>query len=145
MNREVLYRAKIIKTGEWIEGSLLQTTAVSLKSFIVPSACYTFDKWDWAEWLHVDTDTICQWTGLLDRNGNKIWENDILKTWSDEYAQVKFGLYSTVFASDDCNQGFYVEFPEDAIYRHELGYWCKESYVIGNIFDNKELLQEEHK
>ena len=74
MNREVLYRAKRIKTGEWIEGSLLQTTAVSLKSFIVPSACYTFDKWDWAEWLHVDTDTICQWTGLLDRNGNILFK-----------------------------------------------------------------------
>ena len=90
-------------------------------------------------------DNCSKGTEDCDRYGNKIWENDILKTWSDEYAHVKFGLYITGFASDDCNQGFYVEFPEDSIYRHELGYWCKKTYVIGNIFDNKELLQEEHK
>lgn len=93
--------------------------------------------------LMVGEKTLCQFTGLCDKNGNKIWENDILKTRSDEYAQVKFGFYGTGFASGDYNQGFYAAFPEDFYYRHELGYWCKETYVRGNIFDNPELLQEE--
>ena len=136
--REILFKAKRIDNGEWVAGQYVNTCYPGKDKetghFIVvyPN-----------EYHEIYTSTICQFTGLCDRYGNKIWENDILKTWSDEYAQVKFGLYSTGFASDDCNQGFYVEFPEDAIYRHELGYWCKESYVIGNIFDNKELLQEE--
>ncbi|MCI7449043.1 MAG: YopX family protein [Blautia sp.] len=138
--REILFKAKRVDNGEWVVGQYVNTCYPGKDKetghFIVvyPN-----------EYHEIYTSTICQFTGLFDRYGNKIWENDILKTWSDEYAQVKFGLYSTGFASDDCNQGFYVEFPEDAIYRHELGYWCKESYVIGNIFDNKELLQEEHK
>ena len=138
--REILFKAKRVDNGEWVVGQYVNT-------------CYPGNDKETGhfivvypnEYHEIYTSTICQFTGLYDRYGNKIWENDILKTWSDEYAQVKFGLYSTGFASDDCNQGFYVEFPEDAIYRHELGYWCKETYVIGNVFDNPELLQEERK
>ena len=149
--REILFKAKRIDNGEWVEGYLFDNgfDGEEKKYFIGGliiekyngTAC---DEWDITgiDFYEIDPETICQFTGRCDRYGNKIWENDILKTWSDEYAQVKFGLYSTGFASDDCNQGFYVEFPEDAIYRHELGYWCKETYVIGNVFDNPELLQE---
>ena len=152
MNREVLYRAKRIKTGEWIEGSLLQTTAVSLKSFIVPSACYTFDKWDWAEWLHVDTDTICQWTGLLDRNGNKIWENDILFD-DDVCSLVRWDNETARFVIDDYGtKGCIMEYgyDEDAgeygiIDTNGFDDFCDDAHmifkVIGNLFDNPELLK----
>ena len=140
--REILFKAKRKDNGEWIEGHYTECRGETFIGIDTSSMFEIFCP-PVIRWFKVSSETICQFTGLYDRYGNKIWENDILKTWSDEYAQVKFGLYSTGFASDDCNQGFYVEFPEDAIYRHELGYWCKETYVIGNIFDNKELLQEE--
>ena len=139
--REILFKAKRKDNGEWIEGHYTECMGETFIGIDTSSMFEIFCP-PVIRWFKVSSETLCQFTGLYDRYGNKIWENDILKTWSDEYAQVKFGLYSTGFASDDCNQGFYVEFPEDAIYRHELGYWCKESYVIGNIFDNKELLQE---
>lgn len=149
--REILFKAKRIKDGKWIEGYLFDNgfDGKEKKYFIGGliiekyngTAC---DEWDITgiDFCEIDPETICQFTGLYDRYGNKIWENDILKTWSDEYAQVKFGFYDTGFASGDYNQGFYAAFPEDSYYRHELGYWCKESYVRGNIFDNPELLQE---
>ena len=142
--REILFKAKRKDNGKWIEGHYTECRGETFIGIDTSSMFEIFCP-PVIRWFKVSSETICQFTGLYDRYGNKIWENDILKTWSDEYAQVKFGLYSTGFASDDCNQGFYVEFPEDAIYRHELGYWCKESYVIGNIFDNKELLQEGYK
>lgn len=147
MAREILFKAKRIYNGEWVEGSLLQTTAVSLKSFIVPSACYTFDKWDWAEWLHVDTDTICQWTGLCDKNGNKIWENDVVKKHfytdydafanSEEYVGVvKFidcaWVVETVREKNKCIRPIF----EAMAYSQDVKYF----EVIGNIFDNPELL-----
>ena len=142
--REILFKAKRKDNGKWVEGYYTECNGktfiginISIYGDIFEVLCTPVIRW-----FEVDHETLCQFTGRCDRYGNKIWENDILKTWSDEYAQVKFGLYSTGFASDDCNQGFYVEFPEDAIYRHELGYWCKETYVIGNVFDNPELLQE---
>lgn len=143
MAREILFKGKRIDNGEWVEGSLLQTTAVSLKSFIVPSACYTFDKWDWAEWLNVDTDTICQWTGLLDKNGNKIWENDVVSTIVGN----AIVIYVTERKCDNrYNTGFIVRFADEVSnknYRHDLVYWIRHDTkceVIGNIFDNKELL-----
>ena len=139
--REILFKAKRKDNGEWIEGHYTECMGETFIGIDTSSMFEIFCP-PVIRWFKVSSETLCQFTGLYDRYGNKIWENDILKTWSDEYAQVKFGLYSTGFASDDCNQGFYVEFPEDAIYRHELGYWCKETYVIGNAFDNPELLQE---
>lgn len=132
--REILFKAKTIN-GNWVNGLLANKDD---KWYISNKAGMPFA-------YDVRPETICQFTGRCDRYGNKIWENDILKTWDDQYAQVKFGLYNTGFESSDYNQGFYVAFPEDSYYRHELGYWCKESYVRGNIFDNPELLQEEIK
>ena len=41
------------------------------------------------------------------------------------------------------NRGFYVDIPEKTLYRKELGYWHEKVEVVGNIFDNPELLQED--
>lgn len=128
--REILFKAKRLDNGEWVEGSLLQTTAVSLKSFIVESACYTFDEWDWNECVEVDTNTICQYTGLTDKNGNKIWENDVVSCggnlvvmWNERFAS--FCL--------DKNGWMYNHFFGEAV----EGCDCE---VIGNVFDNPELI-----
>lgn len=145
--REILFKAKRIDNGEWIEGSLIDLDIDSgycyivqpyKKASILPIIFLITDRMKL-----VDPETLCQFTGLCDKNGNKIWENDILKTRPDKYAQVKFGLYNTGSAISKYNQGFYVAFLENSYYRQELGYWCEESYVRGNIFDNPELLQEE--
>lgn len=145
--REILSKAKQIDNGEWIEGSLIDLDIDNGYCYIVPpykkASILPIIFLITDRMKLVDPETICQFTGLYDKNGNKIWENDILKTWSDEYVQVKFGLYDAGSTTTACNQGFYTAFPEDSYYRHELGYWCKESYIVGNIFDNKELLQEE--
>ena len=139
--REILFKAKRICDGKWVEGYYLRDQYHRSGKDII---FYRKDSDLFTIYTDIiDIETICQFTGLCDKNGNKIWENDILKTWDDQYAQVKFGLYNTGFESGDYNQGFYVAFPKDSYYRHELGYWCKESYVRGNIFDNPELLQEE--
>lgn len=145
--REIFFKAKRIDNGEWVEGCYTEYNGktfiginISIYGDIFEALCTPVIRW-----FEVDPETICQFAGLYDRYGNKIWENDILKTWSDEYAQVKFGFYDTGFTSGDYNQGFYVDFSEGSYYRHELGFWCKKTYVRGNIFDNPELLQEEHK
>lgn len=142
--REILFKAKRIKDGKWIEGYYAECNG---KTFIGIDISIGIDDifevfcTPVIRWFEVDPETLCQFTGRCDRYGNKIWEHDILKTWSDEYAQVKFGFYDTGFASGDYNQGFYVDFSEESLLRKELGYWCKETYVRGNIFDNPELLK----
>lgn len=135
--REILFKAKRIDNGEWVEGYVVRKHGLYFIYSIVNSESCRQNNYE------IIPETLCQFTGLCDRYENKIWENDILKTWDDQYAQVKFGLYNPGSAIDDYNQGFYVAFSEDSYYRQELGYWCKESYVRGNVFDNPELLQEE--
>lgn len=146
--REILFKAKRLDNGEWVEGSLLQTTAVSLKSFIVESSCYTFDKWDWNECAQVDTDTICQYTGLTDKNGNKIWENDILSVLligeTDEQKEnciVRYGRKTENFRIE---LGFNLEWTKTDYLRCDICFWTenREVEVIGNIFDNPELIGE---
>ena len=136
--REILFKAKQIDNGEWIEGCLvIDHSRSNLFEYrmqpVESGVLYT---------PPIYPETLCQFTGLCDKYGNKIWENDIVKTVSDIYTPVKFGLYTTGFALEECNQGFYVDFPDETYLRHELGYWNNKVEVRGNIFDNPELLQE---
>lgn len=142
--REILFKAKSIQTGEWIEGIPIKTHLGLFISFEEnPHYCSQYGYMEIDDILIVDEKTLCQFTGLCDKNGKKIWENDIVKTLSDIYAQVKFGLHHTTgFAFEGYNQGFYVDFPDETCLRHELGYWDNKVEVKGNIFDNPELLQE---
>lgn len=129
--REILFKAKTI-SGNWVNGLLVN---IGDKWYISNKAGRPFA-------YEVRPETLCQFTGLCDKYGNKIWENDIVKTVSDIYAQVKFGLYTTGFALEECNQGFYADFSDETYLRHELGYWNNKVEVRGNIFDQPELLQE---
>lgn len=154
--REILFKAKLKTNDRWIEGfycSMRETTYCIKEDYdrnpVPIHHCIAVNEMtDWGlpnklRLYEVDPETICQFTGLCDKYGNKIWENDIVKTASDIYAQVKSGLYTTGFALEECNQGFYVDFSDETYLRHELGYWNNKVEVRGNIFDNPELLQEE--
>jgi uncharacterized phage protein (TIGR01671 family) len=136
MSREILFRGKHIHAmdsnehlnGTWVHGYLSDKN-------------YIYDKSLEGEFL-VDEDTICQYTGLTDKNGKKIFEGDVVKDSAGVCGEVKFGLYAAGFSIPDTNQGFYIEFPEKSLYREELGYWRNKIVVVGNVFDNPELLEK---
>ena len=89
----------------------------------------------------VDKNTICQYTGLTDKNGKKIFEGDIVR-YGEICGEVKFGLHESNWQICKYNQGFYIEFPEESLYRKELGYWENKVVVIGNIYDSPKLLED---
>lgn len=114
------------------------------------------DSGKWLEWnaiagiphnVTILTDTICQCTGLKDKNGNMIWENDVIKyRFGNVYAQIRYGAYQSCFDSQKTEHiGFYVDWSESRNYRKDLGYWINmvNAEVVGNIFDNPELLESE--
>lgn len=146
--REILFKAKSRQTGEWVEGIPIKT---HLGLFICfeenPHYCSQYGYMEIDDILMVDEKTLCQFTGLCDKNGKKIWENDIIKYHFGEiYAPIKYGCYQNCFDSQKTEHiGFYVDWPDKKCLRKDLGYWIDmvDAMPVGNIFDNPELLQEE--
>ena len=136
MSREILFKAKRLDNGEWVEGYYVYCRK---RHYILPvlNKAIGFDERE-DEWVKVDPDTICQYTGLTDKNGKKIWENDICDR-KEKYPEIvtynkgDWQLdYSYALGKEKhfcaCNLGFYACERE-----------CVE--VIGNVFDNPELLE----
>lgn len=147
MEDRYLFRAKRIDTGEWIIGSLLVDKQQDIETGeqIEIIGIYPSEYKDFAK--KVDPSTVCQCTGLKDKNGELIWENDIVKDlFSDVCAQIKYGSYQNCFDSTKTEHvGFYVGWSgkHTKRYRKDLGYWINmvDAEVIGNTFDNPELLE----
>ena len=80
MNREILFKAKRIDNGEWVEGYYVKTrlgTDIKPSDVIfVPFKINRNEEWGW---IKIDSETLCQYTGLTGKYGKKIWENDIVK------------------------------------------------------------------
>ena len=117
--REILFKAKAKDEPiEWVEGYLSKCE----KEFIICD--------EQGVGIFIDFETICQYTGLTDKNGNKIWENDVVKdTTINLLGSVEYDEEHGMYVINEVNDG-YQNFQE---------FWsCTE--VIGNIFDNPELL-----
>lgn len=138
--REILFKAKRIDNSEWVEGYYFRKYDLldNEEHFIFHTDSYRV--WEYAK---INPETLCQFTGICDANGKRVFENDIVKAYNT-YVIVEYGCYQSDFASEKTKHiGFYVEWPEDNYFRKDLGYWIGKGYtVIGNIFDNPELLQE---
>lgn len=127
---EILFRAKRIDNGEWVEGYYvcINQNHHFIYTGYGEADCGGF----YPDFYQVDESTICQYTGLTDKNGNKIWENDIVDTHNRGvgYNRLEKVIY--------VNGGY---FP---ISTH--GWECEpdadEVEVIGNIFDNADLVKE---
>lgn len=133
--REILFKAKRIDNGEWVEGYLIREHGLYFIYDIVNSETCRQKNYE------INPKTICQFTGLCDKNGNKIWENDIFQ-YTDEtmVAQRDLIEYNETHASfvrlhNTEKLGLQYLWIDEAT--------CNHGEVIGNIFDNKELLQEE--
>lgn len=136
--REILFKAKRKDDGKWVDGCYQKRYDLLGNEEHLIFHADSYKVWEYAE---IDSETLCQFTGLTDKNGQKIWENDIVNH-NGEYVPIKFGVYCSNFDYGSYNLGFYADFSEGPFYRKEFGYWCRKVEVVGNIFDNKELLQE---
>lgn len=147
MSRELLFRGKRTDNGEWVEGYFVKGEWYFDKKEIyalLPLDLCFFPRCEISEWVEVDPKTVCQYTGLIDKDGNKIFEGDIVKfkhggefhdrgIWYRNYAIEYVNTFHT-YGLRFRNQSIHFACKKSIISMHDVE-------VIGNIFDNPELLE----
>lgn len=147
MNREILFKAKRKDNGEWVEGYYIyhiKRTICPLGDSVKPEdEQHVIMQDGFSDWnmprntvvYEIDPDTLCQYTGLTDKNGKKIWENDII-SYGNEKGTVEFK-----------NGQYVIEWRNESPYRDDFYFWgmYRKRFIegIGNIFDNADLLEVE--
>ena len=136
MNREIKFKAKRKDNNEWTYG-YLEKQAVKGEEYYITSPCN-----EWINNCHiVIPETISQYTGLKDKNGVEIYENDILQLFDTineprEKVTIKWNNESACYEVLQLNGNHYSFDVRAAINPCE---------VLGNIFDNSELLEKSDK
>lgn len=143
MEDRYLYKAKTTpkEKGEfnnvWVTGNLIVSNG---KYYIHPVGNVVNVKNETGRIIvmhEVIPDTICRCTGLKDETDKLIWENDIIRC--------KVGTAKVIWNKSEWR----IEWLKNDLWRKDLYYWAVEdiqrTVVIGNIFDNKELVESEEK
>ena len=133
--REILFKAKRIDNGDWVQGYYMpRPNSPGRQRYYIVLVGE-------ARWYEIDLKTICQYTGLKDENGKRIWENDIVSF-------VDFTSTESGYCERNCI-GRVAWDCECACFRVS-GTLSAESYevlqdcvIIGNVFDNPELLGQD--
>lgn len=125
--REILFRGKRTDNGEWVYGV---PTKDGRGEMVMVENIFECEEYNCrgANCLYVDENTVGQYTGLKDKNGTKIFEGDIVLLKGDEEP------YQVAF-DESCFQVYgSICYVMDNFYDHDIE-------VIGNIYDNPELLE----
>lgn len=124
--REILFRGKGINDKEWRYG------------FYTEQQGYPYITPDGVAMYEIDANTAGQYTGFVDKNGKKIFEGDVLKMNNTD---LKCGAISFMRGSFCLTS-----IEERVIYRADIGYieqcGVNRAEVIGNIYDNPELIKD---
>ena len=132
--RTIKFRGKTHGNGKWYYGSLVYSNEINAAIYfqIGNGLVKTMD------WVYVNQKTVGQFTGLLDKNGEWIYEGDILKWEKDGLMYVVRFWHGMFYASvEECNKGILGGFPLHAFTKYE----DRKCEIVGNIYDNPELLK----
>ena len=143
--REILFRAKRADNGEWVEGYYIyhiKRTICPIGDSVKPEdEQHVIMQDGFSDWnmprntvvFDIDPETVCQYTGLKDKKGNRIWENDIVR--------IKNSMDEGIGNIEFYGGMWYVDGePSNSLY-DIVEYDEADVEVIGNIFDNPELLK----
>ena len=140
MENRYLFKAKRLDNGEWVTGQYVKGLDMYGKEvhLIFEPTTIFYSSGETDGWSEIDPSTICQCTGLNDKNGNLIWENDIMVAHLDDaYPEDKTYIRVLWLGSGFCSK----ENGSEDI--SQIDKFDQEHFeVCGNIFDNPELLRK---
>ena len=131
--REILFKGKRVDNGEWVEGYFVKGKWYldeKERFTILPLDLSFYPYCEISEWIEVNPETICQFTGISDDKGNRIWENDIVLC---EWGATAFGYREyreTIFINDITNHRIMDILQE-----------CENIKLLGNRFDSPGMLE----
>ena len=133
--RDILFRGKRLDNGEWLYGSFCMDAREQFNGMCgVDGFIRLYDKAKGKMQSHeVDRETVGQYTGLMDKNGERIFEGDVLTVDGED------GFFALEFQEDTAR----FVMSGDSIVVDFDNFWSYEVEVIGNIHDNPELLEED--
>ena len=135
--RQILFRGKRIDNDEWTEGYLVETTNVitdKKATFIFEQDATYFTHGEFACSFEVKPETVGQFTGLTDKNGKKVFEGDVVE-YAGSCGEIVFAECRGAFMSRE--KDMYCEWLS-TLPRYGTGIM----EIIGNIYDNKEILED---
>lgn len=147
------YRGKSIKSGKWIYGNLIQTSANKIDGSI---QCYIFPyplfipgrSLPTSEFIEVLPETVGRFTTMTDTSYNtkELYEGDIIENGNGIYLEIYWNMELLQFKQRVCNQKNVIEkgFEWDAENRTDIELMYNLKILIGNIHDNPELLDDGH-
>jgi len=130
MNRVIKFRGKRIDNGEWVYGDLYHYEKFA-------QICVHYDD-ETDDLFQVVPDTVGQFTGLVDKNGKEIFEGDIVSFYPDEFWKQYRSV--VVYKEERCRFELKCgeKFMHNVLHNHLS---MVDVVVIGNIFDDKQLLK----
>ena len=132
--RTIKFRGKTHGNGKWYYGSLVYSNEINAAIYFQIGRGLVKRM----DWVYVIPETIGQFTGLCDCNGKEIFEGDIVEWEKDGLIYVVRFWCGMFYASvEECNDGILGGFPLHALTEHE----DMECEIVGNIYDNPELLK----
>lgn len=134
--REIEFRGKRVDTFEWVYGSAVTRTDGCVL-VIVTTAFHEDDGSVSFEYEFVASETVSQYTGLKDKHGKRIYEGDILKNSDDYLFLIEWNKDDAMYDRIDYDGG-------TPIATSFCWYDAKCGEVIGNIYDNPELLEVQY-
>lgn len=128
--REILFRGKRMDNGEWIFGYYIQKKNPLSEDGLPVSHCIS-DIPPFG--TKVDPETVGQYTGLEDKNGKRIFEGDIVEGLDYTAEDRGYGIIGF-------DEGAFEVFNNDICGTFYENYWGTDFEVIGNVYDNPELM-----